>query len=202
MRCRRDTSVECSDALLEAGELLARSADKGVGERVVAIAQAVDEDLRDEILALLANGQCPLDIAALHRLEHFLDHRWLATRVFTNDKDNTFNHDRDHDERHQGHGPHDFFAFDEEVHRRGITEEKREGEALDDHRRKVDFLLSEVRVFGTGRMSELGSLRCQAEFAAITGLAVAPSVPSWSAERSVVECDFSICAEAFSGEVI
>jgi hypothetical protein len=123
--------------LLEAGELLTRGADERVGERVLAVAQAVDQNLGDEVLALAADRERTINVAALNGLEHLLDHFRFPIRVLADDEEQTLNHDRDGDERQQQNRPHDFFALDEKIHRGVVAEEEREGEALDDHRRKV-----------------------------------------------------------------
>ena len=76
-------------------------------------------------------------VQAGERVVDLLDDLGLTAGVFTENEKNSLNHDSDGDEGKQQNRPHDFLAHNEKVHRGGVTEEKREREALSNHRMKM-----------------------------------------------------------------
>jgi hypothetical protein len=111
-------------------------------ERENSLLVRVDENAGDEVLALLADGERTVDVAALDALEHLLDDLGLAGGVLAHHEEQALDDDGDADERQQQNRPHDFLAVDEEIHGRHIAavfifQEEREGGEVGDHKREV-----------------------------------------------------------------
>ena len=142
-RSRRDDGIEGGHALRETGQLLARSADESVSERVFFVIETVDQDAGDRVIALLAEGESRGDVTFFNALEHLFNDLGFATAIFTDNEEHALHHDRDAQERNQQDRPHDGTAMLEELHRSHVAKKKREGETLGDHRIKkfMSFLL-------------------------------------------------------------
>lgn len=136
-RSRRDDGIEGGHTLRETGQLLARSADESVSERVFFVIETVDQDAGDRVVALLAEGESRGDITFFNALEHLFNDLGFATAIFTDNEQHSLHHDRDAQERNQQDRPHDGTAMLEELHRSHVAKKKREGETLGDHRIKI-----------------------------------------------------------------
>jgi len=135
-RSCRDDGIEGGHTLREAGQLLARSADESVSERVFFVIETVDQDAGDRVVALLAEGESRGNVTFFNALEHLFNDLGFATAIFTDNEEHALHHDRDAQERNQQDRPHDGTAMLEELHRSHVAKKKREGETLGDHRIK------------------------------------------------------------------
>ena len=125
-----DAGVENGETLLEAGEFAVGGAHEGVGQRVFAVGEGVNENTGDVVGAFLAQGDGGGGIAGFDVFEHLFDDLGLAGGVFADEENRALDHDGDGEEGDHQNGPHDRAPVGEKLHRAEAHEkcEMRSGE--------------------------------------------------------------------------